>query len=317
MSAVPSRSLSSASPAVRPAGEERARPSVEDGDEGRAMRYPMVRLLRPGHWIKNLFVLAPAVFAGLAFSPAAGREAGIAAAAFALASSLVYVFNDLLDAERDRAHPRKRHTRPIAAGQVSTRAAARLWALLLAGLAAAMLARPVLAPFLGIFVVLNVLYTLWLKHVPGVDLLCISAGYILRLGAGAAAVAVPLSRWMAVTAFLLTVFLGATKRRQELVRSGGGGRAVLSRYSPVFLDRLVGGSALATLGAYCGYVAVVRPALAVTVPFVVFGLWRYLRVLRRPDAHEAPSDVLWRDLPLLAAVLAWGAVCAGLVAAAG
>jgi 4-hydroxybenzoate polyprenyltransferase len=279
------------------------------------MRLPLLRLLRPGHWIKNLFVLAPAVFAGLAFSPAAAREAAIAAAAFAVASSLVYVFNDLLDVERDRAHPRKRHSRPIAAGHVSRRAAAGLWGVLLAAVAAAVLARPALAPFVGAFVVLNVLYTLRLKHVAGVDLLCISAGYILRLGAGAAAVAVPLSRWMAVTAFLLTVFLAATKRRQEMERAGSGGRAVLSRYAPALLDRVIAGSAVATLAAYCGYVVVVRPALAVTVPFVVFGLFRYLRVLRRPDAHETPSDVLWRDAPLLATVLAWGAVCAVLVVA--
>lgn len=315
----------SATPAALPSSHAArgSSPDVEDerrvgAAETRApTRLPLLRLLRPGHWIKNLFVLAPAVFAGLAFVPAAVREATVAAAAFAVASSLVYVFNDLLDVERDRAHPRKRHARPIAAGEVSRRAAVALWAALLAAVAAAVLLRPALAPFVGTFVALNVLYTLWLKHVPGVDLLCISAGYILRLGAGAAAVSVPLSLWMAVTAFLLTVFLGATKRRQELIRSGDGARAVLARYSPALLDRVIAASAVATLGAYCGYVALVRPSLALTIPFVIFGLHRYLRVLRRPGAHEAPSDVLWRDAPLLATVLAWGGVCAWLVASAG
>jgi 4-hydroxybenzoate polyprenyltransferase len=169
--------------------------------------------------------------------------------------------------------------------------------------------RPSLAPTLAAFVVLNLAYSLRLKHVPVVDVMCVAAGYLLRVYAGAVAIAVPLSAWMALTTLTLSIFLIASKRAVELAGSGSAGRSVLGGYSPWHLTVWAQAAAIGSLACYALYVAYVRPRLVLTIPLVVFALARYGWLVSRRGLGESPEDALWDDPPLLAAALLWGAAC--------
>ncbi|HEX6909010.1 MAG TPA: decaprenyl-phosphate phosphoribosyltransferase [Longimicrobium sp.] len=278
-----------------------------------APRWALVRLTRPRQWIKNALVLAPVVFADLARDGDAVGKAVVAALLFTLASAAVYVLNDLADVEGDRLHPRKRHARPVAAGWVSVRAARNLGLALAACVLAGMLLRPALAPVLAVFAVLNVAYSLGLKRVPVVDVLCVAAGYLLRVYGGAVAVDVPLSGWMAATTLSLSVFLVAGKRAVELAGSGAAGRAVLGGYAARPLALTAQMAAVASLVCYAAYVLLVRPALLVTIPLVAFGLARYGWLVYARGLGESPEDALWDDRPLLATVVLWAVACVVLV----
>lgn len=268
-------------------------------------RAALLLLLRPKQWIKNAFVLAPLVFAGRAADTGALLHAAAAAGLFVLASALVYVFNDLVDAEADRRHPLKRATRPIAAGWVPELHAVGLWVVLAFALAAGIAAKPSVAPAVAAFVGLNASYSVWLKHVPVLDLLSVGAGYILRLWAGAAAIGVPLSRWMMVTALCLSVFLAAAKRMTERARSGPGARAVLGRYSAPVLVWITAAAGVGAFACYVSYVAAMRPNLWPTIPLVALGLGRFGWLLRRRQVGECPTDALWDDAVLLGIVALW------------
>ena len=273
----------------------------------------MLRLARPRQWVKNTLVLAPLVFAGLASDAAAIGLAVSAALLFTLASAMVYVFNDLADVESDRQHPRKRHTRPIAAGWVSEREARALFFLLAASVVAGTLLRPSLGPPLAAYVAVNLAYSTKLKHLHVVDILCVVAGYLLRVYAGALAVDVPLSAWMALATLSVSVFLVSSKRAVELRGSGAAGRAVLGGYSAGTLGRVAWIAAVASLACYTGYLLYVRPALLPTFPLVAFGLARYGYLIRARGHGESPEEALWDDPPLLIVVLVWIGACVLLV----
>jgi 4-hydroxybenzoate polyprenyltransferase len=268
-----------------------------------------VRLARPHHWIKNGFVAAPAVFATLPANADTLLRVGGGIAAFCLASSVVYVLNDLHDVDRDRAHPGKARSRPIASGAVSPRGATFLAGALLALLAAQLAAFPAAALPVAAYLALNVAYTLRLKQTPVVDLFCIASGFVLRVVAGAAVVAVPLSSWMLITTLSLSLYLATLKRRQELALSGDEGRAVLRAYSLPLLDGYAQTAASASIVFYGLYVSTVRPQLAPTLPLVLFGIFRYGYVVNRLGFGESPPDALWTDRWLLAVVVVWGATC--------
>jgi len=197
----------------------------------------LLRLMRPRQWIKNSFVLAPLVFARAFTDPGQVADAAIAFALFCVASSASYVLNDIVDVERDRLHPTKRHSRPIAAGTVSIGAAVGLFAACYAVLIVGWFwsVNTMLAIFA--YLALNVAYSFWLKHQPVLDLFSIAVGFVLRVYAGALALAVPLSSWMAVTTLCLALYLAAIKRRQELASNGSDSRAVLALYTPALIDR--------------------------------------------------------------------------------
>lgn len=271
--------------------------------------HSMSRLIRPRHWVKNAFVLAPAVFAGVFVHLDDALRALAAAGMFCLAASAVYVFNDLLDAPTDRLHPVKQHARPLASGALSMRTGRLVLVALLAALAASMIAFPAPAATIAGYLALNAAYTLWLKHVAVVDLFCIALGFVLRVYAGAEAVDVPLSSWMLITTLALALYLAAVKRRQELATSGPDARRVLDSYTLPLLDGYAQTAASASVVFYSLYVIEVQPQLAITVPFVLLGIFRYSYLVQTRKIGESPTDALWTDPPLILTILGWGALC--------
>ncbi len=270
----------------------------------------LVTLTRPRQWVKNLFVLAPLVFAGRVRDPESVLAALAAAALFTVASVAVYLLNDLLDLERDRQHPKKRHTRPLAAGQVSISAARLLLGAAYVVLVGGLWAWPAVAGPIALYLGINAAYSARLKRIPVVDLFCIASGFLLRVYAGARGIDVPLSSWMLITTLCLALYLAAIKRRQELMTQGADGRRVLQSYTVPLLDRYAEMSGVAALLFYGLYIIEVKPELAITIPFVLFGLFRYWYLVEREGGGESPTDAVWSDLPLALTVAVWGALSA-------
>ena len=227
---------------------------------------------------------------------------------FCLGTSVVYIVNDLVDAPRDREHPDKRHTRPIAAGSVSpSQAWVILIALELAILSSLFYAREVLAVLLC-YQLLNVLYSIKLKHLAIVDLFCVAGGFVLRVYAGAVAIGVPLSAWMLNTTWCLALYLATIKRRQELRSLGDQSRQVLKQYSVELLDHLSLIAAICAIAFYGLFTLTVRQSLGLTVPLVIAGFFRYHYIVTRKGGGESPTDVLIHDIPLIVIVLVWVAL---------
>ncbi len=268
-----------------------------------------LRLLRPTQWIKNGFVLAPVVFAGRFLDPVAIRQAMLATVLFCIAASAAYIVNDLFDTTRDRQHPIKARTRPLASGAVSVPTAWVLLAVLYGLLVWGGLAVPKVLGIIAAYLALNLAYSLSLKHVPVVDIFTIAICFVLRLYAGAIAVAVPVSSWMFVTTLCLALYLAAIKRRQELQQRGAGSREVLNQYSVSLVNRYAEMSAMGALLFYSVFVMSARPELVITIPLVLFGLFRYWFVVEQLDAGESPTDALTSDPPLLLVIVLWVGLC--------
>jgi decaprenyl-phosphate phosphoribosyltransferase len=275
--------------------------------------FTWVRLLRPKHWIKNLFVLAPLVFSGLFTHRSLALLALFGTLLFCVAASIVYVINDLADLKIDALHPIKRLTRPLASGAVSVLAArivlVALATLLLLG---SFVSIPLVAVLIT-YILLNVLYSTWLKRIPVVDIFCVAAGFVLRVLAGAVVIDVPLSSWMLVTTLSIALYLAAIKRRDELEVQGDGARVVLEEYSVPLLDRFALMSSVCAMVFYSLFVVTTRPVLAFTIPLVLFGIFRYWFLVDRKGRGESPTDALWSDRPLGTTVLIWGLICAYLL----
>jgi len=273
----------------------------------------MIRLLRPKQWIKNLFVLAPLIFSGLFTRQLSMLLALFGTFMFCVASSIVYVFNDLSDRHIDALHPVKRLTRPLASGAVSVSAARVLLALLGTVLLLGSLVSPMLVGVLLVYVLLNVLYSVWLKRMPVVDIFCVAAGFVLRVYAGAVVIDVPLSSWMLITTLSIALYLAAIKRRDELEVQGDGARAVLGQYTIPLLERFALMASVCAMVFYSMFVVTTRPVLAFTIPFVLFGIFRYWFLVDRHGRGESPTDALWSDRPLAITVVLWGILCAYLL----
>lgn len=272
----------------------------------------LIRLMRPKQWVKNGFVLAPLIFTGLFTEPAEVGKALAAMAWFCLGSSTAYIINDYFDAESDRKHPTKSKTRPIAAGLVSKPQALALLATLYLCLAIGVVLQTTVVSAIGGYMALNIAYTLVLKHQPVIDIFTIAIGFVSRVWVGALALAVPLSSWMFITTLCLALFLAAVKRRQELLRVGPaespGTRRVLDSYSVELVDKYAQLSAIGALIFYSLFVVTTRNELVVTIPFVLFGLFRYWFIVEELEDGESPTDALFADVQLLATVFMW--VCA-------
>ena len=275
--------------------------------------------LRPRQWSKNLLVFAGLVFAAKLGDAGRWAEALACFAAYCAVSSAAYLANDVRDREADRAHPVKR-ARPIARGELSPRAALMLSGVLAlaAGAICAVLGPLSLALVAG-FAALQAAYTLGLKHVVLIDVLAIAGLFVIRAAAGAAAVDVRISPWLLLCTALLALFLALAKRRGELVLVGAErtpGRRVLEGYSLELVDQLVAIVASSTVIAYAVYTLTAphSRALLATVPFVVFGVFRYLLLMHRDDIGEEPEQVLLTDVPILLAVAGWIATAAAILA---
>ena len=270
----------------------------------------LIQLVRPRQWVKNGFVFAPLVFAREFTNPASIKLSLLAFALFCAASSACYIVNDLHDIERDRRHPTKRFSRPLAAGRVSRDGALALLGLILAALAVAAVFQPYVMAVIAGYLVLNIAYPFVLKQQPVLDIFSIAIGFVLRICGGAVVLDLPLSGWMLITTLCLALYLAAVKRRQELLGSGSDGREVLDKYSPALIERYAEMSATGALVFYSLFVMSANQKLTATIPLVIFGLFRYWYVVERLGAGESPTDALLSDLPLLATVLAWVGVCA-------
>ncbi len=272
--------------------------------------------LRPHQWTKNLFVLAALAFSKHLFDGDAVVRASAAFLVFCALSGAVYVVNDLADVERDRLHPVKR-ARPIASGAlgVPTARAAAGFLVALGLLAAGALGQGFMLCAL-VYLALNLAYSLGLKDVVIIDVLAIAIGFVLRAVAGALAIQVVFSDWLLVCTILLALFLALAKRRHELVTlpDAAGHRAILAEYSPYLLDQMIAVVTASCLTAYAFYtlapetVAKYRTdRLALTIPFVIYGIFRYLYLVHRKEQGGSPSDALLTDRPLLLAVALWAA----------
>lgn len=277
--------------------------------------------LRPKQWTKNLLVYFALIFSvNKSWSPTNFDQSSAfftaATAAFFIfcaISSAQYLVNDILDIEKDRQHPRKRY-RPIASGRVPVPVAvAGAVILLIAAVAGAVAVSPILALIVAIYFLLMLSYSFSLKHLVIIDVFVIAAGFVLRAAAGAIAINVPISPWFYTCTVLGALFLGFSKRRHELVlleAGAGSHRRILDEYSPQLLDQMIGVVMTSTVVAY-GLYTFTEPslpqnhAMMATIPFVLYGIFRYLYLMHQKDEGGSPEEVLLRDRPLLACIVLW------------
>lgn len=268
-----------------------------------------LKLLRPSQWLKNLMIFFPPFLAGEITSVTVLMAGWLPLLSFIFISSSSYIFNDLQDVERDRLHPRKK-TRPLASGAVSTQTAmAALVVLACAGLVTGFYVSKEFCLVATAYLALSLGYSLFLKEYPVVDLFCISIGFLLRLIAGGIAFTVPISEWLFLSVFLLSLYLASGKRlseKQILEAGAAEHRSTLGRYPEGFLQGCLFITGAAVLVTYAMYV-VGRPALIYTVPLCCFGLLRYLlNVLAGRDGD--PTSALFKDIPLLIVSAAWAGI---------
>lgn len=282
----------------------------------RSLATNLLLSLRPSQWTKNLLVFAGLIFGEKLLDPTSATTAGAAFVIFCLLSGVVYLVNDVRDREADRLHPVKAR-RPIASGELSPATAMGV-ALALAGLslAAAFALNEAFGLVAASYLVLFGLYSVSLKHLVILDVLTLAGGFVLRALAGAVAIGVPFSDWLLLLTLLLALFVALSKRRAELVTLAGeatGHRRSLAEYSPYLLDQMIAVVTASTLLAYAFYT--ISPdtiqkfgtdRLVFTVPFPLYGIFRYLYLVHQRDGGGNPSELLLADGPLLACVGLWG-----------
>lgn len=295
-------------------------PNSESAVGPRSLRQclaPYVRLARPEQWTKQAFVFAALFFGREYADPASVGRAILAAIAFCLLSSGGYVINDILDRPIDRANA-QRASRPLAAGEMTVPAALVYAVVLLAGgtVLALLLPRAFTVTALA-YLLLTSGYSAWAKHVVLVDVIVVAAGYVLRAIGGATAIAVEISPWLMLCTFLLALFIVLCKRRTELavLTPEPGRRPVLAAYRIDEVDRFITMAGAACIVCYCIYTLTPETvikfrtrALVLTVPFVIYGLFRFMIIASRPSAGP-PERMLFRDVPLMLAVVAWLLTC--------
>lgn len=275
---------------------------------------PLLRALRPTQWVKNLFVVAPLVFAHRLLDPASFSRSLLAFTAFCALSSAVYLLNDVRDREADRLHPRKRN-RPIASGALSVGTA--LAVSLVLGTGALATARWLGTHFgvvLLLYLAINVAYSLGLKEVVILDVMILSLGFVLRVEAGAAAIDVAVSSWLLLCTIFLALFLAFSKRRHEielLADEAASQRRVLTHYSVPFLDQMINVVTASAVVSYALYamapesVAQHGRGLVFTVPLVLFGVFRYLYLAYQRPRERSPTEEILLDPPFLANLALW------------
>ena len=269
-----------------------------------------IRLMRPKQWIKNFFVFAAVVFSKNIFNIDCLFKAGLAFVCFCLISSCAYVLNDLVDVEKDRHHPRKQY-RPIASGVVKQMEAIVILMILL-GLATVLsfnvswyFGIAVLAYFIN-----NLLYSFALKHIVILDVMSIAIGFLLRVIGGALAIDVDISEWILLCTLLISLFLGLSKRRNELITlesSAGKHRKILEEYSSEFINNMLSIVTACTVMSYSLYTfsAYTNNYMMFTIPFVLYGIFRYQYIVYKKNEGGSPEEVILSDKPFLINIILW------------
>jgi 4-hydroxybenzoate polyprenyltransferase len=304
-----------------PPGAPSSRTSV--AAPGRSVALNLIISLRPAQWTKNLLVFAGLLFGRKLLDPAAVADAGLAFAVFCALSGVVYLVNDISDRETDRNHPLKAQ-RPIASGALPVPIAAVGAGVL--GLTALTVSTALGWLFTAVavaYVALQTLYSGPLKHIVIIDVLTLAIGFVLRAVAGAVAVHVEISHWLLVCTVLLALFMALAKRRHEIVLLAGDARThrpILGEYSPYLLDQMIAVVTASTLIAYIFYTVSPEtqakfetPWLGLTIPFPLYGIFRYLYLVHRREGGGSPSELLLTDRPLLACVALWAIAVAVII----
>lgn len=301
-------------PSSSPAGPENIAPplTAPAGRRGNIVA-ALLKAVRPRQATKNLFVYTALVFAGQLFQTGQFLRATVGFLLFTAVAGSIYLLNDLLDVEQDRLHPKKR-LRPIASGELPVPLAWAAFGVLgLCGTTAGFLLSLLFGLTLLAYFVLQIAYCFRLKHIVLLDVFTVAAGFVLRTASGGFAIHVHISPWLMLFSLQLALFLGFGKRRQELVLQGenaGKTRAILSEYSLPFLDPMIIIVSAITIVCYSVYsvdspTAVLHPHLWVTVPFIIYGVCRYLYLVYQKGWGGAPDEVLLKDRELLISVLLW------------
>jgi 4-hydroxybenzoate polyprenyltransferase len=299
-------------------------PDIIDQAEPRSARFPvagrplassLVRSLRPEQWTKNLIIFGGLLFGQRLFDLHSVLYATAAFAVFCALSGVVYLLNDVADREADRRHPLKKH-RPIASGGLAVPAALiAACVIVVLALAAAFSLRPQFGFFALGYVALLVFYSGPLKHVVIIDVLTIAIGFVLRAAAGAVVIDVPISNWLLFVTILGALFLALSKRRHELVLLADEAishRPILQEYTPYLLDQMIAVVTASTLVAYAFYT--INPEtvekfhtthLGLTLPFLLYGIFRYLYLVHQREGGGSPAEMLLNDRPLLVCVALW------------
>ena len=279
------------------------------------MLISILKTMRPKQWTKNVFVFAGLVFDGqlLQIEPFIQTLIGFILLCFA--SSTVYIINDIADIEQDKQHPQKRQ-RPLASGRLSIRVAWIATTVLgVATLALSFFLNRWFGALVLTYILMNLLYSYRLKHVPIIDVFIVASGFVLRVGAGVMLITVErFSPWLYVCTTLLALFLGFGKRRAELsllADKANTHRKVLDGYTISFLDQLIIIVSATTIMAYSLYTFTAENLLGnqlmmLTIPFVVYGIFRYLYLIHVEDAGGAPDEVLLTDIPFFTTIIGWG-----------
>jgi 4-hydroxybenzoate polyprenyltransferase len=280
----------------------------------------LITALRPRHWVKNLLVIAPVLFSRHLFSPD-GLIKGLSAfGLFCAVSSSCYLINDVRDIVRDRVHPVKRY-RPIAAGKLSTSTAwAAALVLLILGMAGAALLNKNFALVLGLYWLITLAYTFVLKQQVILDVFSVALGFVLRAVAGAVVIGVEISGWLLICTTLLALFLGFSKRRYELLllrEAAGDHRQVLEEYNPHFLDMMIAIVTASTVTSYALYTASEETVqrfhtrkLLLTLPFVLYGIFRYLYLIYHKERGGDPIETALTDPPTIINLVLWAVTVA-------
>jgi 4-hydroxybenzoate polyprenyltransferase len=271
--------------------------------------------LRPQQWVKNFVLFAGLIFSQNLDKPELILKSVAGFALFCLLSSSVYIFNDIMDIESDRRHPLK-SSRPIASGRINLSTATLLFVVFaLIALVLSFLLNPMFALAALSYFVLNLLYSVYLKNLVIIDVMCIAAGFVIRAVAGAVVIGVEISTWLVVCTILLALFLGFGKRRHELLlleNQATDHRKILSEYSPYFLDQMISVVTASTVIAYAFYTLSLEVEtklgtkhMDLTIPFVLYGVFRYLYLIHQKEGGGSPTRMLLTDKPILANVILW------------
>jgi len=275
----------------------------------------IIKSARPAQWLKNLILFAALVFAGEVLHFEKSIVVVGAFIVFCLLSSGIYLFNDLQDIENDKIHPLKK-LRPIASGELSKSVVITVILILFSiGLVGAWFVNQSFFIVTSVFVLFNLCYTIVLKHIVILDVMSIAISFVIRAYAGAVVISVPSSKWFLINTLLLALFLGFGKRRHELTslaENAENHRKILSKYSPYLLDQLIGVVTASVVVVYILYTFSPEIALKLhtenlflTIPFVVYGIFRYLYLIHKEEKGGSPTEIMFTDFPILATVILW------------